>query len=175
MLKGEKIYLRLMQVSDIKRLYDLSNDYEVKKYNDKMLDIDEKIHIDEDSSNVRIYERKSVSIINKKNVLVGFMTYKPNDYCNNVYSIGITIGKKYWNRGYGQDAIKTLIKYLFDDLNAKRIQLEVAAENIRAIKCYKKCGFVEEKIRKAIYYIDGKYMDIIIMGILKKRDGFINY
>lgn len=30
MLKGEKVYLRLMQVSDIKRLYDLSNDYEVK-------------------------------------------------------------------------------------------------------------------------------------------------
>lgn len=169
MLKGEKVYLRLMQVSDIKRLSDLSNDYEVKKYNDEMLDTDKKIYIDQDSSNVSICKRKAVSIINKKNVLVGFITYKPNDYCNNVYSIGITIGKKYWNRGYGEDSIKTLIRYLFDDLNAKRIQLEVAAENIRAIKCYKKCGFIEEKIRKARYYIDEKYTDVIIMGILKKE------
>ncbi|EES49975.1 GNAT family N-acetyltransferase [Clostridium botulinum] len=169
MLKGEKVYLRLMQVSDIKRLYDLANDYEVKKYNDKMLEMGKKIQINEGTNNINIYKRKALSIINKKNVLVGFMTYKQSDYCKNVYSIGITIGKKYWNRGYGQDSIKTLIKYLFDDLNAKRIQLEVVSENIRAIKCYKKCGFIEEKIRKARYYMDGKYTDIIIMGILKKR------
>ncbi|ACD51555.1 GNAT family N-acetyltransferase [Clostridium botulinum] len=169
MLKGEKVYLRLMQVSDIKRLYDLANDYEVKKYNDKMLEMGKKIQINEGTNNINIYKRKALSIINKKNVLVGFMTYKQSDYCKNVYSIGITIGKKYWSRGYGQDSIKTLIKYLFDDLNAKRIQLEVVSENIRAIKCYKKCGFIEEKIRKARYYMDGKYTDIIIMGILKKR------
>ncbi|MBY6770122.1 GNAT family N-acetyltransferase, partial [Clostridium botulinum] len=167
MLKGEKVYLRLMQVSDIKRLYDLANDYEVKKYNDKMLEMGKKIQINEGTNNINIYKRKALSIINKKNVLVGFMTYKQSDYCKNVYSIGITIGKKYWSRGYGQDSIKTLIKYLFDDLNAKRIQLEVVSENIRAIKCYKKCGFIEEKIRKARYYMDGKYTDIIIMGILK--------
>ncbi|MBN1040495.1 N-acetyltransferase [Clostridium botulinum] len=169
MLKGEKVYLRLMQVSDIKRLYDLANDYEVKKHNDKMLEMGKKIQINEGTNNINIYKRKALSIINKKNVLVGFMTYKQSDYCKNVYSIGITIGKKYWSRGYGQDSIKTLIKYLFDDLNAKRIQLEVVSENIRAIKCYKKCGFIEEKIRKARYYMDGKYTDIIIMGILKKR------
>ncbi|WP_061342903.1 GNAT family N-acetyltransferase [Clostridium botulinum] len=169
MLEGEKVYLRLMQVSDIKRLYDLANDYEVKKYNDKMLEMGKKIQINEGTNNINIYKRKALSIINKKNVLVGFMTYKQSDYCKNVYSIGITIGKKYWSRGYGQDSIKTLIKYLFDDLNAKRIQLEVVSENIRAIKCYKKCGFIEEKIRKARYYMDGKYTDIIIMGILKKR------
>ncbi|MBN1033964.1 GNAT family N-acetyltransferase [Clostridium botulinum] len=169
MLKGEKVYLRLMQVSDIKRLYDLANDYEVKKYNDKMLEMGKKIQINEGTNKINIYKRKALSIINKKNVLVGFMTYKQSDYCKNVYSIGITIGKKYWSRGYGQDSIKTLIKYLFDDLNAKRIQLEVVSENIRAIKCYKKCGFIEEKIRKARYYMDGKYTDIIIMGILKKR------
>ncbi|NFG22305.1 GNAT family N-acetyltransferase [Clostridium botulinum] len=169
MLKGEKVYLRLMQVSDIKRLCDLANDYEVKKYNDKMLEMGKKIQINEGTNNINIYKRKALSIINKKNVLVGFITYKQSDYCKNVYSIGITIGKKYWSRGYGQDSIKTLIKYLFDDLNAKRIQLEVVSENIRAIKCYKKCGFIEEKIRKARYYMDGKYTDIIIMGILKKR------
>ncbi|NFO04748.1 GNAT family N-acetyltransferase [Clostridium botulinum] len=169
MLKGEKVYLRLMQVSDIKRLCDLANDYEVKKYNDKMLEMGKKIQINEGTNNINIYKRKALSIINKKNVLVGFITYKQSDYCKNVYSIGITIGKKYWSRGYGQDSIKILIKYLFDDLNAKRIQLEVVSENIRAIKCYKKCGFIEEKIRKARYYMDGKYTDIIIMGILKKR------
>ena len=168
MLKGEKIYLRLMQVSDIKRLYELANDYEVKKYNNKMLQVDNKIKINEESNSVSIGRRNALSIINTKNVLVGFMTYKQSSCCKNVYTIGITIGRKYWNRGYGQDSIRTLTRYLFDDLDAKRIQLEVVADNLRAIRCYKKCGFVEEKIRKAIYYIDGKYTDIIIMGILKK-------
>lgn len=66
MLKGEKVYLRLMQVSDIKRLYDLANDYEVKKYNDKMLEMGKKIQINEGTNNINIYKRKALSIINKK-------------------------------------------------------------------------------------------------------------
>lgn len=165
-IKGEKIYLRLMQISDIKRLYELANDYEVKKYNNKIIEINKKI--DEKSNNLSTFNKKALSIINKKNVLVGFITYIQSDYCKNVYSIGITLGKKYWNRGYGQDSIKTLVKYLFEDLNAKRIQLEVIADNLRAIRCYKKCGFIKENIKKAAYYIDGRYLDILIMGILKK-------
>ncbi|AOR22235.1 GNAT family N-acetyltransferase [Clostridium taeniosporum] len=172
MLKGEKVYLRLIKISDIKRLYELANDYEVKKYNDKMLEMHENIEIEKSSSNLSIYKRKALSIINKKNVLVGFMTYKQSAYSKNVYSIGITIGKKYWNRGYGQDSIKTLMKYLFEDLDVKRIQIEVVADNLRAIRCYKKCGFIKEKIKKTKYYIDGKYTDIIIMGILKKEKSF---
>ena len=98
---------------------------------------------------------------------MGFITYKESNYCNNVYSIGITIGSKYWGRRYGRNAIKTLLKYLFGELNAIRVELEVIKYNLRAINCYKKCSFVEESIRINKVYIEGEYVDTLIMGILR--------
>lgn len=157
MLKGKKVYLRLLERRDIAIIYRLCNEEKVKRYNSIPGDINEQ--------NVNL--RKALSIINEKNVLVGFITYKESNYCSNVYSIGITIGSRFWNRGYGQDSINTLNKYLFEELNAIRVELEVIKCNERAISCYKKCGFVEEGIKRNKCYIDGKYLDTIIMGILR--------
>ena len=140
-------------------MYKLCNEENVRKYNTIPNDIQ--------NNNQGTSLRKPLSIINEKNVLVGFITYKENNYCNDVYSIGITIGSKYWGRKYGQDAIKTLLKYLFGELNAIRVELEVIKYNLRAISCYKKCGFVEEGIRRNKVYIEGEYVDTLIMGILR--------
>lgn len=159
MLKGKKVYLRLLERKDLAIIYRLCNEEKVKKYNS----IPENVELDDKS--IRL--RKALSIINEKNVLVGFITYKQSNYSSNVYSIGITIGSRYWNRGYGQDSIKTLNKYLFEELKAIKVELEVIVSNTRAIRCYKKCGFFEEKIIKNKCYIDGKYLDTIIMGILR--------
>lgn len=159
MLKGEKVYLRLLERRDIAIIYRLCNEEKVKRYNSIPGDINEQ--------NVNL--RKALSIINEKNVLVGFITYKESNYCSNVYSIGITIGSRFWNRGYGQDSINTLNKYLFEELNAIRVELEVIKCNERAISCYKKCGFVEEGIKRNKCYIDGEYLDTVIMGILRNE------
>lgn len=160
MLKGNDIYLRLLEKKDIRLLYKLCNEEQVKRYNTIPNDIQ--------NNNQGKNLRKALSIINEKNVVVGFITYKESNYCNKIYSIGITIGSKYWGRKYGQDSIKTLLKYLFEELNAIRVELEVIKYNLRAINCYKKCGFVEEGIRTNKVYIEGEYVDTLIMGILRK-------
>ena len=160
MLKGNDIYLRLLEKKDIRLLYKLCNEEQVRRYNTIPNDIQ--------NNNQGKNLRKALSIINEKNVVVGFITYKESNYCNRIYSIGITIGSKYWGRKYGQDSIKTLLKYLFEELNAIRVELEVIKYNLRAINCYKKCGFVEEGIRTNKVYIEGEYVDTLIMGILRK-------
>ncbi len=70
---------------------------------------------------------------------------------------------------YGQYAIRTLLKYLFEELNAIRVELEVIESNLRAINCYKKCGFLEEGIRKNNVRIEIEYVNTLIMGIIKDR------
>ena len=160
MLKGHNVYLRLLEKKDISLLYKLCNEEKVRKYNTIPNDIQ--------NSNQGRNTRKALSIINEKNVLVGFITYKESNYYNKVFSIGITIGSKYWGKKYGQNSIKTLLKYLFEELNAIKVELEVIKYNLRAINCYKKCGFVEEGIRINKVYIEGQYVDTLIMGILKK-------
>ena len=164
MLNGKKIYLRLLEQDDIQKLKDICDEENVKKYN---------IISDDDKEKEKVTLRKAFSIINKDNTLIGFITYKENIYNMGLYILGIKIGSKYWNRGYGQEYIKVFLNYLFNELNAYKVELEVMKNNIRAITCYKKCGFIEEMIKKSKNSLDHKYVDTIIMGITK--DDFIKY
>lgn len=56
--------------------------------------------------------------------------------------LGIMIGNRdYWNRGYGTDTITTMVNHIFDQTGLNRIYLKTLESNIRAQKCFQKCGF----------------------------------
>jgi len=56
--------------------------------------------------------------------------------------VGIMIGdRNYWDKGYGTDAVTTLVDHIFLNTNLKRIYLKTLDWNLRAQKCFKKCGF----------------------------------
>ncbi len=58
--------------------------------------------------------------------------------------LGIMIGDcDYWGKGYGTDAVNTLVNHIFHRTNLKRIYLKTLDWNTRAQKCFKKCGFTE--------------------------------
>lgn len=56
---------------------------------------------------------------------------------------GIVITSKMQNKGYGKEALRRSVEYGFNELNLKRIYLEVYANNLRAIHIYENCGFKE--------------------------------
>ena len=56
--------------------------------------------------------------------------------------LGIMIGNRdYWNKGYGADAVTTLLRYIFNQTKLNRIYLKTLELNCRAQKCFRKCGF----------------------------------
>ena len=74
---------------------------------------------------------------------------------NNWYETQIIIGeKKYWGRGYGLEAIKSLIRKV-NRFGISKIYLEVRPTNSRAIRAYEQCGFQKMKIMK---YPKNKYL-----------------
>jgi RimJ/RimL family protein N-acetyltransferase len=80
------------------------------------------------------------------------------DWKNRTSLIGIVIGNSENHcKGYGQEAIKILQKFAFEELNLHKLELEVHAYNEKAYNCYKKCGFVEEGRKRENFYINGKY------------------
>ena len=86
--------------------------------------------------------------------------------------LGIMIGEKdHWSNGYGTDAVLTLLKLAFDEMNLHRVWLQVFPDNERAIACYLKCGFREEgRLRQEVFQ-DGRYYDVIVMGVLNDEFG----
>lgn len=56
--------------------------------------------------------------------------------------VGIVIGdRRYWGQGYGGEAFKTLLSYAFYHLGMRRLHLKTLERNLRAQKCFLKCGF----------------------------------
>lgn len=61
-----------------------------------------------------------------------------------VAEVGIVLGEKdCWGRGYGPEALRLLLGYAFGQLGLRKVVLHVHRENRRAIRAYKKVGFVE--------------------------------
>ena len=96
---------------------------------------------------------------------LAFMTINQHDRSAEV---GIAIGEKqYWGKGFGSEALTLLIEHGFNTLNLNRIFLHVYETNQRAVRSYEKTGFsIEGRLRQA-RYLNGRYVDVIIMSILK--------
>lgn len=84
--------------------------------------------------------------------------------------LDIIIGpKEYLNKGYGTDALKTLIIYLFDNFDINKIWIEARANNPRAIKAYQKIGFKPEGLLRQESYFQGQFVDCARFSILKQE------
>jgi diamine N-acetyltransferase len=84
--------------------------------------------------------------------------------------VGILIGaREYWGWGYGTDAMTTLVSWGFGTLNLNRIYLRVFADNLRAIRCYQKTGFVEEGRLRQDDFRNGVYRDTLLMSQLRSE------
>jgi RimJ/RimL family protein N-acetyltransferase len=84
--------------------------------------------------------------------------------------IGIYIGDKlHWDNGYGSEAMRLMMQNGFNNLNLHAIRLKVIDQNTRAIRCYKKLGFIEEGRMREAQFQDGGYLDVILMSILRSE------
>lgn len=82
--------------------------------------------------------------------------------------LSVEIGdREYWGKGYGRETVAMLLDYAFKHRNMTRVWLQTHSENERAIRCYRACGFVEEGRLRQHIWIDGRYVDRVIMGVLK--------
>ena len=74
---------------------------------------------------------------------IGNCSYFNIDETKKDAEMGIMIGDRtYWNRGYGADAILATLNHFFSQTSIKRVYLKTLNWNIRAHKCFQKCGFV---------------------------------
>ena len=74
-----------------------------------------------------------------------------------------------WNKGYGSEAMRLMLRYGFEELNLNRVSLGVFSANPRGIRSYEKCGFVHEGRMREFARRDGQYWDLVFMGILREE------
>lgn len=91
----------------------------------------------------KIYDKKQkyYSVFNEQNRFVGYMGIKNIRKIWKDSILGIVFDPNYVNQGYGTEAITIFLDYYFNEMKMKRMFLEVAQFNKRALRCYKKSGF----------------------------------
>lgn len=100
--------------------------------------------------------------------LIGNVGLKDVDTRCRSAELGIMIGDgANQNRGYGTDAMLTMLRFSFEELNLNRVMLRVHEDNVRAIRVYEKVGFVHEGRLRQAQWKSGRYYDILIMAILR--------
>jgi RimJ/RimL family protein N-acetyltransferase len=99
--------------------------------------------------------------------LIGTCAFSQLDGDNGSTLFHITIGERdCWGQGYGSEATNLMLAHAFRQLALHRVALTVFEFNPRAIRAYKKCGFVEEGRARDAIFRDGRFWDEIHMSVL---------
>lgn len=173
MYTGELVRLREYKREDIKLAQEYVNDPEVKRLLHPGIPYlytfeDEQKWFDSLSATNDEYSFAIETL--EDNKYIGGCGINKINWKNSVAEVGIFIGDKdKWGKGYGTDAMRILIKFIFEQMNINKIKLNVFSFNQRAIKSYEKCGFKIEGVLRQEVFRDGQYYDDIIMGILREE------
>lgn len=80
----------------------------------------------------------------------------------------IALAPEYHGRGLGQDALRTMARYLFEELGHHRLTIDPAAANEHAIETYRRVGFRPVGVmRQYELGADGSWHDGLLMDLLR--------
>ncbi len=145
-INGEKIRIREKKLSDARDDYQWGRDLELSQLDaTQPLNMSFSQFITELTGEMRypLTTRHRYGVDTLDGEHIGNCSYYNIDLRRSETEIGIMIGNRdYWSKGYGTDAIKTLVRHLFEQTTFNRLYLKTLDWNIRAQKCFKKCGFI---------------------------------
>ena len=108
-------------------------------------------------------------IENKQGEFIGTCHANDMNMRNGTTYLAIFIGHPdYRSKGYGTEAMKLFLNFMFNELGLRKVKLNVFAFNKRAIRCYEKCGFIIEGVFKQEIYRYGEYHDTYAMCIYRE-------
>jgi RimJ/RimL family protein N-acetyltransferase len=172
-MKGTKVRLREYRKEDIKLAKDFMNNPEIRKFLypgiPYLITLEDEEKWYESNTSLKDEYSFAIETLTEKKYIGGCGVNKI-DWKNSVAEVGVVIGNtEYLGKGYGTDAMRILIKFIFNQMNIHKIRLKVFSFNKRAIKSYEKCGFIVEGRMREEIFRDGKYHDNIVMGMLKEE------
>jgi aminoglycoside 6'-N-acetyltransferase len=161
-LRGKSVRLRSVTAGDRDRLVAIRGTEEVRRrWRGETLDTEFDVDLLDDHLHQLVIETLNGGVIG----MIQFEEEQDPDYRS--ASLDIYVDPASHRRGYATDAIRTLVNYLFDDLDHHRLTIDPAANNTAAIACYSKVGFRPVGTMRAHErQSDGSWADALLMDML---------
>jgi [ribosomal protein S5]-alanine N-acetyltransferase len=168
-LVGTKVYLRPLERADAAAVVPWFNDPDVSRFSLRYrpLTLQEQEQWLEQAGR----DERSVLLgiaLREDDRLIGTTGFHQLSFKDRGAVFGILIGAKAeWDKGYGSEATRLMVRYAFETLNLHRVTLYVFEYNARAIRTYEKIGFRREGLLRQENWREGRYWDTIVMGLLR--------
>ncbi len=167
-LETERLILRKWQKNDASDLFDIMKNSSVimggwKPHSDINMSVEAlEEYIESD-------ERWAVTLKDSGKVIGSIRVYPDNNRGNfNAKSINYVLSDKYWGNGYMTEAIKQIIRFLFEEMNIDLLSAFHYSDNVKSQKVLENCGFEYEiTIEQGCKRYDGQVFDAICYSILK--------
>lgn len=155
MTVNKEVFIRPMNENDYSLMTKWLNDERVIEYYGPKLSLEQVI----EKYSPRIEGKHNVKpyIVEYQNTPVGYMQYYqvPKDQLKSygylkseaIFGIDQFIGESLlWDKGIGTTMIGMILNFINVMENINKVVLDVKSTNVRAIKCYEKCGFHQVRI-----------------------------
>lgn len=99
---------------------------------------------------------------------IGTIILSDIDTKNGVAQVHIKMDKRRGRgKGYGADALNTIVNYAFDEMRLNCIYADVLEYNIISQKLFEKCGFHKEGVLRSRVFKGGKYINVFSYSRLR--------
>ena len=158
-LETQRLVLRNLSISDADDIYEYGKDVDSFIYTDgfphEYEEVKDVIQIwTNEAYNSNQFIRWGVELIAERKIIGGVYLFSPqgSDHSGRRMDIGYEISRKYWNLGYGTEAVRSVVDYGFKKMGLKRIQALIIPENKASIRAFEKAGFIYEGTLKDYFY-----------------------
>jgi RimJ/RimL family protein N-acetyltransferase len=170
MIAGEHVILRAFERDDAERCYRWMNDPNIVRtlksrypiaFQNEIDWLERAISVSDEERHFAIERRDDRSHI-------GNASIHDIDWVSRTASFGLFVGEpSAWNRGFGSDAIGTLVRFAFDEMNLRKLRINIFDYNERAKHVLETHGFVQEGRLRQEFYREGTYHDIVILSVFR--------
>lgn len=141
-----EIYLRAIELSDYKDMFEYGSDEEVTKMltwntfktEEEVTQVINNVFMTRPANGI---PSAYVIVLKDENKMIGTCDFSKINHDKSEGEIGYALNRTYWGRGYMTISCKALIDFGFDYLGLKRINIRHLKENIGSQRVIEKCGF----------------------------------
>ena len=90
----------------------------------------------------RDHSRRLYTVIDERGQVIGSLTLR-EIHGRRSSRLGITLGADHVGKGYGTEAMRLFLEHYFEEMGFERMDLDVSATNLRAVRSYRALGFRE--------------------------------
>ena len=175
-LKTKRLVIRELRIEDLADLVRQINNLNVSKYLEKVpypyTREDGEWFINKCIKDSKKKPRKNYElVIVFKGNIVGVIGLTDIDTFHGTATLGYWLSEKYWKKGIMYEASSEIVRFGFENLGLRRIDVGAYTDNMGSNALIKKLGFEFEgtriKYRKA--KSTGKVYDLHVYGLLKKN------